>query len=224
MIRIDNVAARLRRWLVFAVVLAALTFGVAGRVDLAMVNAFAVVAAALMLVAILVIDPDLARERFRRGQTGEDPVRLAWIRGLFLVLFVYALLDVGRLHWTDRVPLALQAAGLAVFALAFAWEVWAVAVNRFFVPVIRLQTDRGHRVVSTGPYAVVRHPGYAGMTLMGPAGALAIGSWGAVAPGLALAALFVARAAHEDGFLRRNLEGYPEYANRVRFRVLPGVW
>jgi protein-S-isoprenylcysteine O-methyltransferase Ste14 len=79
-------------------------------------------------------------------------------------------------------------------------------------------------VVSTGPYAVVRHPGYAGMLLMAPAAALAIGSWGAVAPGLGLAGLFIARAAHEDRFLRGNLAGYPEYAHRVRFRLLPGVW
>lgn len=220
----NDMPKRLGRWLLFAVVLAGCTFGIAGRTDLAALNAFIAVAAGLMLVAILVIDPDLARERFRRGQTGEDPVRLAWLRGLFLVLFVFGLLDVGRLHWTDRVPPPLQIGALVVFALAFAWEVWAVSVNRFFVPVIRLQADRGHRVVSTGPYALVRHPGYAGMMLMGPAAALAIGSWGAMAPGLALSALLLARTAHEDGFLRRNLEGYPEYAHRVRFRVLPGVW
>lgn len=219
-----GVASRLGRWLLFAAVVAALTFGIVGRADLVMVNAFAVVAMGLMLVGILVIDPDLARERFRRGQTGEDPVRLAWIRGLFLALFVYALLDVGRLRWTDGVPPALQVAALAAFALALGWEIWAVSVNRFFVPVIRLQADRGHRVVSSGPYALVRHPGYAGMTLMGPTTALAIGSWGALAPGLVLAALFIVRTAHEDGFLRRNLTGYPEYADRVRFRVLPGVW
>ena len=221
---LSDAMKRFGRWLVFAVLLVAFVLGVAGRTDLAMLNAFIAVAAGLMLVGILVMDPDLARERLRRGQTGEDPARLAWIRGLFLLQFVYALLDVGRLHWTDGVPWALQVSGLALFAIAFAWELWAVAVNRFFVPVIRLQSDRGHQVVSTGPYALVRHPGYAGMMLMAPAAALAIGSWGAVAPGLVLSGLFIARVAHEDGFLRRSLAGYPEYADRVRFRLLPGVW
>jgi protein-S-isoprenylcysteine O-methyltransferase Ste14 len=177
-----------------------------------------------MLLGTLVIDGELARERFRRGQTGEDPARLVWLRGVFLALFVYALLDIGRLHWTDRTPPGLQAGALLVFSLAFLWELWAVSVNRFFVPVIRIQAERGHRVVSDGPYAIVRHPGYAGMTLMAPATALALGSWGALVPGLVLSALLLARAAHEDRFLHDHLEGYAEYAARVRFRLLPGMW
>ena len=220
----SNLPLRLARGLLFAAVLAAFGLGIAGRTDLPMLNAFIAVCAGMLLVGMLVIDADLARERLRRGQTGEDPVRLAWIRGLFLGMFVFALLDIGRLHWSDRVPPALQVTGLAVFALAFLWELWAVSVNRFFVPVIRLQTDRGHQVVSAGPYAVVRHPGYAGMALMSPACALALGSWGSLAPALVLSALFLARAAHEDRFLQRSLEGYPDYAARVRFRLLPGVW
>ena len=208
----------------FVAALVAFGLGIAGRTDLPMLNAFIAVCAALMLAGVFVIDPGLARERWRRGQTGEDPARLAWIRLLFLGLFVFALLDIGRLHWSDRVPAALQTGALVVFALAFLWGLWAVSVNRFFVPVIRLQPERGHEVVSAGPYAVVRHPGYAGMTVMAPAGALALGSWWALAPALVLAALFLARTAHEDRFLRRNLAGYTEYAARVRFRLLPGVW
>ena len=215
---------RLGRWLVFAVLLVLFALGIAGRADLPMLNAFVVVCIALMLVAVLVIDPDLARERFRRGQTGEDPARLLALRLVFLALFVFSLLDVGRLHWSDRVPSWLQATSLAVFAIAFLWELWAVSVNRFFVPVIRVQRERGHTVVSSGPYAMIRHPGYAGMALMAPAGALALGSWWSLVPGLALSALMVARAAHEDRFLRLNLEGYADYAARVRFRLLPGVW
>jgi len=224
MSRMTDLLMRLARWLLFAVLLVAFSLGIAGRTDLPMLNAFIGVCAGMLLAGLLIMDPDLARERLRRGQTGEDPVRLAWIRGLFLGMFVFALLDIGRLHWSDRVPPALQAGGLALFALAFLWELWAVSVNRFFVPVIRLQTDRGHRVVDAGPYALVRHPGYAAMTLMSPAAALALGSWWALAPGLVLSSLFLARAAHEDRFLRGNLEGYPDYAARVRFRLLPGVW
>jgi protein-S-isoprenylcysteine O-methyltransferase Ste14 len=222
--RMTDLPKRLARWLGFSAVLAALSLGIAGRTDLPMLNAFIGVCIAMLLVGLLIMDPDLASERLRRGQTGEDPVRLAAIRGIFLGLFVFALLDIGRLHWSDRVPAALQSGALALFALAFLWELWAVSVNRFFVPVIRLQTDRGHRVVDNGPYAIVRHPGYAGMTLMGPTGALALGSWWALAPGLVLSALFLARAAHEDRFLQGSLEGYPDYAARVRFRLLPGVW
>ena len=215
---------RLVRWLVFAALLALFALGISGRADLPMLNAFVGVCAGFLLVGMLVIDPGLAAERLRRGQTGEDPARLLAIRLVFLVLFVFAPLDVGRLHWSDRVPESLQVAALLVFALACVWELWAVSANRFFVPVIRVQRERGHTVVSSGPYGIVRHPGYAGMALMAPAGALAVGSWGALVPALALPALFLARAAHEDRFLTSQLEGYADYAARVRFKILPGVW
>ncbi len=222
--RMSDLPRRLLRWVFFVVVLVVLALGIAGRIDLPMLNAFIAACAGLMLVGMLIIDPDLAKERFRRGQTGEDTGRLLWIRVLFLGLFVFALLDIGRLHWSDRVPVVLSVGALALFAVAFAWELWAVSVNRFFVPVIRLQTDRGHRVVDAGPYAIVRHPGYAAMALMGPTCALALGSWWALAPGVALSGLFLARAAHEDRFLTSHLEGYPDYAARVPFRLVPGVW
>lgn len=220
----SDLPQRLVRWLLFVAVLVAFALGIAGRADLPMLNAFVATCAALMLAGFLVMSPELGRARLRRGQTGEDPVRLLWIRVLFLGLFVCALLDIGRLHWSDRVPRAVSFGALAVFALASAWELWAMSVNRFFLPVIRLQTDRGHRVVDAGPYAIVRHPGYAGMALLGPSCALALGSWWALAPGAVLTALFIARAAHEDRFLAGHLDGYTDYASRVRFRLVPGVW
>ena len=216
--------SRLVRWLLFTALLWAIAFVLTGRVDLPMLNAFLGVSSVLVLAALLAIDPDLARERVRRGQTGEDPKRLLVLRVLFLFEFTYALLDIGRLHWSDRVPRTVQVAGLVIFCLAFAWVLWAATVNRFFVPVIRIQSERGHRVVSTGPYAFVRHPGYAGTLVVAPALALALGSMGALIPAAAVAATFVARAAHEDRFLLSQLPGYAEYAQRVRFRLLPGVW
>ena len=224
MIHVTQLPQRLGRWLVFVVVLTGISLGLAGRADLAMLNAFLAVCAGLLLVGLLIMDPELARERLRRGQTGEDPRRLAAIRILFLAMFVFALLDIGRLHLSDTVPVALQVNALALFALVFVWELWAVSVNRFFVPVIRLQTERGHQVVDAGPYRIVRHPGYAAMIVMAPAAALAVGSWGALAPGLALSLLLIARTAHEDRFLRGHLPGYAEYAARVRHRLLPGIW
>lgn len=215
---------RLARWLLFSALLATFALGVAGRSNLPMLNAFVTMCSLVALLAALRIDAGLARERLRRGQIGEDPVRLAFIRVLFLALFVIALLDIGRFHWSDSVPRALQLAALGLAAAAFAWIVWAVSVNRFFVPVIRVQPERGHQVVSAGPYARVRHPGYAGMTLAAPASALALGSWWALLPAIVLASLFVARAAHEDRFLLGHLEGYAGYAARVPWCLLPGVW
>ncbi|HKQ57461.1 MAG TPA: isoprenylcysteine carboxylmethyltransferase family protein [Candidatus Eisenbacteria bacterium] len=224
MLQVTHLPQRLARWFVFSVLLAGLALALAGRADLPMLVAFLVVCAALMLVAALVIDPDLARERFRRGQTGEDGSRLVAIRVLFLVMFVYAVLDIGRLHWSDVVPTMVQVFALALFALALLWTEWAVVVNRFFLPVIRLQSERGHRVVDAGPYGIVRHPGYAAMIVMPGAAALALGSLGAAVLGLGLSGLFIARTAHEDRFLRAHLDGYAEYAARVRYRLLPKVW
>jgi protein-S-isoprenylcysteine O-methyltransferase Ste14 len=219
-----SLARRLVRWFAATAVLSAFAFGISGRTDLPMLNLFLVTSSALVLAATVAIDPDLARERGRRDQAGEDPRRLVAIRLFFLVQFVFGLLDIGRLHWTDRVPRPVQVVGLVASGLGFAWALWAAAVNRFFIPVIRIQSERGHQVVSSGPYALMRHPGYAGMSLAAPAAALALGSWGALIPAVALSATFLSRAAHEDRFLRANLAGYADYAARVRFRLLPGVW
>jgi protein-S-isoprenylcysteine O-methyltransferase Ste14 len=221
---VHDIPRRLGRWLLFSLVLVAFALGVAGRRDLPMLNAFVAMLVLVALLAALWIDSELARERLRRGQTGADPLRLTLIRGLFPALFIVALLDIGRFHWSDTVPRALQLAALVAAAVAFAWILWAISVNRFFVPVIRVQPERGHEVVSAGPYAHVRHPGYAGMALAAPASALALGSWWALLPGVALATLFVARAAHEDRFLHDHLDGYADYAGRVRWRLLPGMW
>src|SRR5262245_66322146 len=127
-----------------------------------MLNAYVGVLAAVFLVASLFVDPDLMRERMRRGQTGADTRRLAVIRLLFIAFVLVALFDIGRFHWSDSVPRPLQMTALLVAALGMAWTFWAVVVNRYFVPVIRIQSERGHRVVSEGPYALVRHPGYLG--------------------------------------------------------------
>jgi len=90
--------------------------------------------------------------------------------------------------------------------------------------VVRIQEDRGHRLVDTGPYAVIRHPGYAGMISAIPLGALALGSWLAVAVALLYSILIWRRVRFEDRFLQENLAGYEAYTRRVRYRLVPGVW
>lgn len=182
-----------------------------------------------ILVAIIVasffcLDPDLARERLRPG--GKKPPLAVWLfTGILFAHWIIAALDRGRFHWTDTVPIWLQAIGLVAVAAAYAFCLWAMRVNRFFSSVVRIQTDRGQHVISTGPYAVIRHPGYlAGMVVMLASG-LGLGSW--------LATVFLAvttlpflfyRAITEDRLLRRDLPGYRDYAERVRWRLVPGIW
>ena len=222
--RVSQLPQRFARWLAFTGFFALVVFVIAGRFDLPMVNAYVAITAAVFLVATLFVDPGLMKERTRRRQTGEDPRRLALLRVMFVASMLVALFDVGRFHWSDTVPRPLQAVALIVASVALAWTLWAVAANRFFVPVIRIQPERDHRVVAEGPYALVRHPGYAGNILNAPASVLALGSWWALVPALAISLLFVARTAHEDRFLREHLDGYREYASRVRFRLVPHLW
>jgi Putative protein-S-isoprenylcysteine methyltransferase len=110
-----------------------------------------------------------------------------------------------------------MAAGLTMFFRA-------MRENRFFSAVVRIQSDRGHRVVDTGPYSIVRHPGYAGLLLVPPVSGLALGSWLAFAVGVMMSMMVVRRVLFEDAFLREHLEGYRAYAQRVPHRLIPGVW
>lgn len=118
----------------------------------------------------------------------------------------------------------LKAVALVVLIAAYALGTYALMENRFFSGVVRIQTDRGHHVVTGGPYRWIRHPGYVGGILAYAAAPLLLDSWWALLPALALTALLVVRTHLEDRTLHEELPGYREYAGRVRYRLLPGVW
>src|SRR5205823_5651977 len=111
-----------------------------------------------------------------------------------------------------------------VYAAALSVNFWAVRANRFYSSVVRVQADRGHHVVASGPYRFVRHPGYLATLVAVLAGGLALGSWAGLLPLLGFAAAFVRRTLVEDRLLRAELPGYAEYARRVRSRLIPGVF
>ncbi len=220
--------APLVQTVVFLLLVAAVLFGSAGRFDIpAFWLYLAVVAAAsvagLVLVWLHLIDPTLIEERKRPG--GE---RLG-ARFVFASLLPFAQLalagsDRGRFHWSDTVPVLLEVVALLVFAGSWALVLWAMQVNRFFSTVVRLQTDRGHRLVADGPYGFVRHPGYLAGIVLSLASGVALGSWLASAVGILAVPLFLWRTIGEDRFLHANLAGYRDYARRVRFRLVPGLW
>jgi protein-S-isoprenylcysteine O-methyltransferase Ste14 len=207
-----------------ALVFTLLGWALAGRIDHPWVNAYLAIAGVTLVLGAAGAPAGLIRERLCRSRGGEDATRLVLLRLGFLATLVIGILDVARFHRWDTVPVTLRVAGLAVTTLATAWTLWAVRSNPFFLPVMAIQSDRGHRLVSDGPYRIVRHPGYLGMVLSAPATALGLGSWAALVPGLACALLFVLRARHEDRFLTARLDGYLEYSHRVRYRLVPGVW
>lgn len=169
-------------------------------------------------------DPALIAERAetKENTKGWDKLLTRGITLLTLLILVVAGLDV-RFGWS-RVPVAVTVAGLLAIVAGNAIVSWAMGANRFFARVVRIQTDRGHEVCSTGPYRFVRHPGYVGIIVYSLAMPIALGSLWAVIPALLVAVGFVARTVFEDRTLHAELAGYPEYAARVRFRLLPGIW
>lgn len=129
-----------------------------------------------------------------------------------------------RLRWSPDIPIWLKTAGLVLVAAGGWLTNRAVAANRFFSALVRIQRDRGHTVVDSGPYRVVRHPGYAGSIIHMPGAALALGSLWGLAVVAIVTAVIVVRTSLEDRTLRAELDGYEAYAQRVRFRLVPGIW
>lgn len=210
--------------LAFETVLWGIVFGAAGTLRLPWVWALAAVHALLMTVAGCFMDPTLGRERLRPGPGAQDTVTKRILSMLLLAHLVIAGMDVGRFHWSPLIPVPPRAAALAVFTIAMSFSLRAMVVNRFFSSVVRLQTDRGHHVITDGPYRFVRHPGYTGLFTSAMAGAIVIGSWWSLLPLAAMAVVLIRRVVMEDAFLHRELAGYPQYAAGVRYKLLPGLW
>jgi protein-S-isoprenylcysteine O-methyltransferase Ste14 len=171
----------------------------------------------------LFIDPELVKERLRPGGRKLSR-RLSLLIVPSIAHWIVAGLDMGRYHWSPPLGAAAQAIGLCLVAGSLALSTWAMHVNRFFSSVIRIQTERGHTVISTGPYAWVRHPGYAAGLLHVAISGLALGSVVSILPHLTLVPFLLCRVVEEDRTLKRELPGYAGYAGRVRFRLLPGIW
>ena len=176
-------------------------------------------------IIILRFNPDLMAERLTppKGAKAWDRAILSILRLTQLVRYVLAGLD-QRYGWTGSVPLAAQIAALTVCVLSYALLAWAMASNIFFSQIVRIQSDRGHAVATDGPYRYVRHPGYVGAILFELAMSILLASWWALIASGVCAILFIIRTALEDRTLQTELTGYVDYARRVRYRLLPGVW
>ena len=208
----------------FLALLGTLLFGCAGRWNLPLFWAYLGVWMTAILAVALVTDPTLLKERLRPGPGGKDYLTLIVVSPFWLGQHAVAGLDVGRFHWSDGVSPALQVIGLLAMIAGMAVTVWAMAVNRFFSSVIRIQADRGHSLVTSGPYAYVRHPFYACWPFLTVGAGLALGSCLAALIGLFMVFPILLRTAKEDRTLREQLEGYDAYAKKVPFRLFPGVW
>ena len=177
---------------------------------------------AVGLTWVAMVNPAVINERGRRADNIE-----AFDRRFhrLMPLLIFGGLALGgldfRFGWS-AMPLALHAAGLALVVIALVLAVWVLATNAYAARVVRLQD--GQRVISNGPYRLVRHPMYSGTVLAWVGSALALGSWWMLIPAAAGIALFVWRTRHEDATLQEKLPGYAEYTRQTRYRLLPGVW
>lgn len=163
-----------------------------------------------------------AREA-KAGQTWDKRL----LGALFLAnaaTFVVAGLDSGRFGWSGAVPLAVTVTGAAVMVAGQSIFAVAKRENEFFSSTVRVQTEHGHHVCDTGLYRFVRHPGYLGMLMSSLAFPFVMNSYWALVPTLLAAALLVARTVLEDRFLMRELKGYPDYAARTTWRLVPRVF
>ena len=221
------------RWLVREMVgnlcLIAILFGIMGRWD--WWNGWAMSAIYLLwslaaIIFILPINPQMLAER-SRPQAGSKKwdVAMVGIMGAFMLLsYVVACLDV-RFGWAAQFALPVQIAGFIVAAIGYDFlMIWSMIVNAFFTMIVRIQSDRQHSVAMGGPYRFVRHPGYVGTILFYLGAPFLFGSRWALIPAILASAVLVVRTALEDKTLLAELPGYKEYAERVRYRLLPGIW
>jgi protein-S-isoprenylcysteine O-methyltransferase Ste14 len=224
-----GVRSWVRREIMGVVMVAVILFLSAGRLDWVMgwatvgIYALWVGANALLLIPR---NPELLAERAKRQKEGMktwDKMLLSVVGLATLVKYILAGLDV-RYGWTAQMPLTIQVIALVVSALGYALGTWAMVTNAYFSMIVRIQEDRGHAVVSDGPYRYVRHPGYTGTTAFELATPIMLGSLWALIPGVLAAVLTVVRTALEDRTLMEELDGYQDYAQQVRYRLLPGIW
>jgi protein-S-isoprenylcysteine O-methyltransferase Ste14 len=207
---------------------AVLLFACAGKWDwwnawayLGLYLAYLVFNAALLLGK----HKELVEERSQAGAGSKKWDKIIGVLGGIggFAILILAGLD-ERFGWAGSIPVWVQVAALVLLGLSYPLFTWAMVSNRFFSTLVRIQKERGHTVESGGPYRYIRHPGYASLMASYLTTPIALGSlWACIPMGLLVINLIV-RTALEDRTLHNELEGYREYAGRVRYRLIPGIW
>lgn len=173
------------------------------------------------------VDPGLLRERLKPPIQKDQPLadKLVVIPILLLLFggMGFMAADAARWHWSIM-PAIVQYAGCVALLASIAFMYWTMRTNTFAAPVVKIQKERGQTVITTGPYAIVRHPLYFGALFYVAATSLVLGSWWGLATVPLVAAGFAIRIPIEEQALRAGLQGYDDYARRIRWRLIPFVW
>jgi protein-S-isoprenylcysteine O-methyltransferase Ste14 len=215
--------------LVTWVLVGALLFIGAGRLNWGLGWFFWGLWGLLKLLFILLLrwhDPELLMERVTKHENAQPYERL--ILPLYFVMsfgtIVIAGLDGGRFGWSGEVPIVVIIIAYVIYLFGNGLASWAAAANPFFSSESRLQSDRGQVVTRMGPYQYIRHPAYSAAILIWPVTGLLLSSYWAIIPGFLAAGTMLIRTVCEDRMLLSDLPGYAEYANQVRYRLIPGIW
>jgi protein-S-isoprenylcysteine O-methyltransferase Ste14 len=221
----SRVRKRMLQVVIQTLLIAAILFIASGRPDWVWAWAYLGVGVGILVINASVLPPELIAER---GQVKEDTKGWDRVLAIFIIIPTLGTLIVAgldeRFGWSPQLDWAIQVIALVFFALAQGLFSWAMASNKFFSGTVRIQEERGHAVASGGPYRYVRHPGYVGYIASWFATSLTLGSLWALIPAGLVMCLMVVRTALEDRTLQAELDGYPAYARRVRYRLLPGIW
>ncbi len=208
----------------------AIIFGAAGTIDYAGGWLWLVEMVTFSVVLglhVARVDPGLLNERLKPPIQKDQPLADKLVLIPFLILMFGGMgmmaADAARWHWS-MMPRSVQYAGCGLLLAAITFIYWTMRTNSFAAPVVKIQTDRGHTVVTTGPYAIVRHPMYLGALFYIAGTSLVLGSWWGLAMVPVLALLLVIRIGIEEKTLRMGLEGYDDYARRMRWRLVPFIW
>lgn len=169
--------------------------------------------------------PGLLKERMKRKKDAKrwDRVIMLFYSIFLLVILILPGLDAVRFHWSN-VSLIVKILAFIGYIPGSAVAFWAMRENAFLSDIVRIQEDRGHTVCTTGPYKYVRHPMYVGVILIMLCFPFSLGSLYTLIPALIIVILFIIRTALEDKTLQEELSGYKEYAQKVRYRLIPGIW
>lgn len=215
---------------VLTVLPAGILFGFSGRFDWMEAWIFVGVTTGLTLGSRVLVfrkSPELIAERAKFSDQENIKQWDKTLTGLAAIFGLLMFMAIGldkRMGWSPELPIELQALALACTILGYFVGAWAMVENSFFSALVRIQRDRNHEVVTSGPYHYIRHPGYAGAIAANLATPFLLGSFWALAPAMVGNCLLIMRTAIEDRTLMHELDGYVEYMKQVRFRILPGVW
>ncbi len=226
----DISGLRIMRWVLVSYgIIGALLFGAAGTLSWPEAWYFILLQCAFSLTLMFWLrdfSPELLKERMIIWKKTAKPwdkkiITLCFVA--FVAFFVVPGLDAVRYKWS-HMPLVVKFIGFVGLILSTMFSAWVLMVNPYASPRVEIQSDRGHKVITIGPYEYVRHPMYAGAVLWLFSAPLALGSWRGLIPAAIMGALIVARTYLEDKTLRNELPGYVDYAQTVKFRLMPRVW